>query len=194
MSFKRDLYSRRHDDALACGRIALQLQHALWSNISCNFCFAGDVKIRLVGSVDTCMQALYHAVWITVASHQTSTAYTNAALQVNHPDGITSGGNQFKVNDKGVILGNVGTGGSIDVGLFKVAHEIELLSQQTEVYTDCVLQAYGSQLWIRLLRIMHHLLCGAEVLRGVKSHGRRHGTKHAPPCLTQRGAYRRLTV
>jgi hypothetical protein len=34
---------------------------------------------------------------------------------VNHPDGVTSGGNQFKVNEYGVILGNVGTGGSVDV-------------------------------------------------------------------------------
>ncbi len=51
----------------------------------------------------------------------TSLAHKIAALQVNHPDGITSGGNQFKVNDKGVILGNVGTGGSIDVSLSTVA-------------------------------------------------------------------------
>ena len=34
---------------------------------------------------------------------------------VGHPDGVTSGGNQFKVNEYGVILGNVGTGGSVDV-------------------------------------------------------------------------------
>lgn len=40
---------------------------------------------------------------------------------MNNPDGITSGGNQFKVNDKGVILGNVGTGGSIDVSI-SVSH------------------------------------------------------------------------
>ncbi|CAK0783441.1 hypothetical protein CVIRNUC_006640 [Coccomyxa viridis] len=33
---------------------------------------------------------------------------------VNNADGITSGGNQFKVNEHGVILGNVGTGGSVD--------------------------------------------------------------------------------
>lgn len=31
----------------------------------------------------------------------------------NPRDGVTSGGNQFKVNEYGVILGNVGTGGSI---------------------------------------------------------------------------------
>ena len=36
-------------------------------------------------------------------------------LQVNNPDGIVSGGNQFKVNEHGVILGNVGTGGSVQV-------------------------------------------------------------------------------
>lgn len=30
-------------------------------------------------------------------------------------DGITSGGNQFKVNEYGVILGNVGTGGSVQL-------------------------------------------------------------------------------
>ena len=31
----------------------------------------------------------------------------------NPADGVTSGGNQFKVNEYGVILGNVGTGGSV---------------------------------------------------------------------------------
>lgn len=31
----------------------------------------------------------------------------------NAQDGVTSGGNQFKVNEYGVILGNVGTGGSV---------------------------------------------------------------------------------
>lgn len=39
---------------------------------------------------------------------------------MNHPDGITSGGNQFKVNEHGVILGNVGTGGSINVSLSQI--------------------------------------------------------------------------
>ena len=34
---------------------------------------------------------------------------------VTHSDGVTSGGNQAKVNQYGVILGNVGTGGSVDV-------------------------------------------------------------------------------
>ena len=33
----------------------------------------------------------------------------------NPSDGVTHGGNQFKVNEYGVILGNVGTGGSVDV-------------------------------------------------------------------------------
>ena len=42
-------------------------------------------------------------------------------MQVNNADGITSGGNQFKVNEHGVILGNVGTGGSVDVSRCQLA-------------------------------------------------------------------------
>ncbi len=42
--------------------------------------------------------------------------------QVNNADGITSGGNQFKVNEHGVILGNVGTGGSVDVSRHHHSH------------------------------------------------------------------------
>jgi hypothetical protein len=33
----------------------------------------------------------------------------------NPQNGITSGGNQFKVNQNDVVLGNVGTGGSVQV-------------------------------------------------------------------------------
>ena len=42
--------------------------------------------------------------------------------QVNNADGITSGGNQFKVNEHGVIFGNVGTGGSVDVSCHYHSH------------------------------------------------------------------------
>ena len=45
----------------------------------------------------------------------------------NPSDGVTHGGNQFKVNEQGVILGNVGTGGSVDVRTpFLVAHDSTL--------------------------------------------------------------------
>ena len=40
----------------------------------------------------------------------------------NPSDGVTHGGNQFKVNEYGVILGNVGTGGSVDVRLASCSH------------------------------------------------------------------------
>ena len=48
-------------------------------------------------------------------------------MQVNNADGITSGGNQFKVNEHGVILGNVGTGGSVDVSRCQLALTLILI-------------------------------------------------------------------
>ena len=54
---------------------------------------------------------------------------------VTHADGVTSGGNQFKVNEYGVILGNVGTGGSVDVSACTLCfrHHTSVLESRADV-------------------------------------------------------------
>ena len=69
-----------------------------------------------VAAVNPMVQAVETAHQQVQTAPQFSFGQDGATIQppiVTNADGVTSGGNQFKVNEYGVILGNVGTGGSV---------------------------------------------------------------------------------
>lgn len=84
-----------------------------------------------VAAVDPMVAAVDLAHQQAQTTPQFSLGQDGATIQqpvvTNAQDGVTSGGNQFKVNEYGVILGNVGTGGSVQARILLLSCLLQYL-------------------------------------------------------------------